>query len=184
MDGAPLSAFGLSKRDEIKAFAENWLWEDTNKDVSILSLSEVNDNILMWSHYSDSHAGICLELSFQTSEQVHQVQYNDDRPLFYFADCREHDRDDHRFHQSVMRAITTKAEQWAYEKEWRCIDFGAAGERPMPDGMLSGIIFGCRTSVTDKQMVREWVQAADLSVTFYQASERDGHFSLDIRKLD
>ena len=32
MDSAPLNAFGLSKRDEIKAFSENWLREKTNKN--------------------------------------------------------------------------------------------------------------------------------------------------------
>ena len=30
----------------------------------------------------------------------------------------------------------------------------------MPRGMLAGIIFGCRTSETDKRMVREWVELA------------------------
>ncbi len=184
MADAPLNAFGQLKQDEIKTLAENWLWEDSNKDVSVLSLSEVNDDVLMWSHYSDSHAGVCLEFTFQTSEKLHQVQYRKVRPQFYFADCRKQERDVARFRQSVISSLTTKAEQWAYEKEWRCIDFGSAGERPMPDDALSGITFGCRTSETDEQMVREWVQSANRSVTFYQAVQRDGQFALDIREID
>jgi hypothetical protein len=104
--GAPVSfslnAFGLSRRDEIRAFSENRLWEETNKDVSILSLSEVNDNILMWSHHSDSHTGICLDLAFETSEELHRVRYTDVRPQFYFADVREQDRDHERYKNGIL----------------------------------------------------------------------------------
>ena len=185
--GAPVSfslnAFGRSRRDEIRAFSENRLWEETNKDVSILSLSEVNDNILMWSHYSDSHTGICLDLTFETSEELHRVRYTDVRPQFYFADVREQDRDQERYKNGILSTLTMKASHWAYEKEWRCIDFGGRGERPMPRGMLAGIIFGCRTSETDKRMVREWVESASQSVRFCQAIQRDGAFALDIKEI-
>jgi len=184
MDGAPLNAFGLSKRNEIKAYSEKWLWDETNKVVSVLSLSELNDNPLMWSHYSDSHTGICLELTFETSESLHRVEYSDDRPQFFFADVREQDRDNKRFGDGVISTLTTKASDWAYEKEWRCIDFGGPGERPMPDDMLSGIIFGCRTSHSDKQMLRDWAESAGRPVTFYQAFQRDGAFVLDVEEVD
>ena len=183
IDGAPLNASGLSKRDEIKAFSENRLWEETNKNFSVLSLSEVNDNILMWSHYSDGHAGICLDLTFEMSEKLHRVQYTDVRPEIYFTDVREQHRDHERFNKSVISTLTTKAPDWAYEKEWRCIDFGGCGERPMPHGMLTGIIFGYRTSETDKRMVHEWVESARQSVRFYQAIQRDGAFALDIKEI-
>jgi hypothetical protein len=183
MDGAPLNAFGLSKRDEIKARAEAFLYDQTNQIVSVLSLSEVRDNVLMWSHYADSHAGICLELTIQTSEELHQVRYTDARPQFYFADVRERDRDQVRFRNSIISTLTTKASHWAYEEEWRCIDFDGPGERPLPRGTLSGIIFGCRTSDSDKEMVRDWVRLGAQDVTFYQATEKDGAFALDIRPI-
>ncbi len=184
MDGAPLNAFGLSKRDEIKAFAEKRLWDETNKNVSVLSLSELNDNPLMWSHYSDSHAGICLELTFKTCEELHQVRYSEVRPQMFFADVRKQDRDKERYHNSIISTLTTKASNWAYEREWRCIDFGGPGERPMPDGMLSGIIFGCRTSEIDREAVRDWVRSACRSVRFYEAVQRDGTFALNIEEID
>ena len=146
------NASGLSKRNEIKAFSENRLWEETNKNFSVLSLSEVNDNILMWSHYSDGHAGICLDLTFEMSEKLHRVQYTDVRPEIYFTDVREQYRDHERFNKSVISTLITKAPDWAYEKEWRCIDFGGCGERPMPHGMLTGSY-----SVTElPKPTREW----------------------------
>ncbi len=184
MNGAPLNAFGLSKRDEIKAFAEEWLYADTNKDVSVLSLTEVNDDLLMWSHYADSHTGICLELTFQTSEELHKVRYSDVRPQIFFADVRKQDRNEVRFRNSIMSTLTTKTPHWAYEREMRCIDFGGPGERPMPDGMLSGIIFGCRTSEDSKRMIRDWVESAGRRVKYYQAEQQDGAAALDIKEID
>ena len=59
-----------------------------------------------------------------------------------------------------------------------------AGERPMHDNMLSGIIFGCRTCESDKQMVRDWVESVGRPVRFYQAFQRDGAFALDIQEID
>lgn len=36
----------------------------------IYCLSEVNDSLLMWSHYSDSHKGFCLEFSDYTDDEL------------------------------------------------------------------------------------------------------------------
>ena len=85
---------------------------------------------------------------------------------------------------TLISTLTTKASHWAYEKEWRCIYFGGPGEREMPDGMLSGIVFGCRISDGDKQMVRDWVVSAGGNVTFSQAVRRDGAFALDNEQID
>ena len=53
----------------------------------VLCLSEVNDNILMWSHYGQSHTGVVLE--FPTEEKsgfsaLHllPVRYEDGPPSF------------------------------------------------------------------------------------------------------
>jgi hypothetical protein len=66
MDGAGLSAHGLpaSRAAEIKAYAEKWLRDVTNSTIAVLSLCRVNDDVQMWSHYADGHAGICLEFNF------------------------------------------------------------------------------------------------------------------------
>lgn len=93
---------------------------------SALSLSENSSSTLMWSHYSDSHRGFCIEYDFST------LPYGDLRrrlccPVFYTAKLR----DATRYLSSGTRSFNNlfgqlmllmKLSDWAYEKEWRIID--------------------------------------------------------------
>lgn len=69
--------------------------------------SKKHNNILMWSHYSDSHKGIVLELNCRPSsffKNMKEVQYASDRPPL--------DNIDTKF-------LHTKSELWKYEEEIR-----------------------------------------------------------------
>jgi len=88
-----------------------------------------------------------------------------------------------RFRDVAVAALTTKSRQWAYEEEWRCIDFGGEGLRPVPKQSLTGIIVGWRMSQEHKQLVRDWLRQRPGSVALYEARERDGEFALDILRL-
>ena len=186
VDGEAVAAHGLraERAGEVKAFTEKWLRDVGNKILGVLSLCRVNDDVQMWSHYADGHAGVCLEFYFEATEPLHEVRYSNERPGFHFADFDELTRDPARFPKSVIDVLTTKAVQWAHEQELRCIDFCGPGEQPMPANMLVGVIFGCRTSDGDKAMVRDWVASSGQRPHFYQARQRDGSFALEIERLD
>lgn len=182
MDGADLAKHRIraTQEAEVKVRAQEKLRAETNKYFAVLSLSQVNDNLLMWSHYADCHAGVCLEFSFEATAPLHRVEYVERQPRLHFADFDEVGRDSSRFKSAVIEVLTAKAVDWAYEKEWRCIDTDGPGERPMPRDMLTGIIFGCRTSDGNKAMIRDWVASSGRTVNFYQARQRDGAFALDV----
>ena len=175
MDAVP------TKLKEFKPEAEEHLWADVNEHFSILSLSADNKNIPMWSHYADYHEGICLELTFSTEQELYQVEYSHVRPQLLFADIYNRDEN---FSQRVINVLKTKAKKWEYEEEFRYVAPEPAGERQIPNGKVSGIIFGCRTSDKHQQMVRDWVKSAHLSVTLYKASPKSGPFELDVREFD
>ncbi|MFH0926009.1 MAG: DUF2971 domain-containing protein [bacterium] len=40
---------------------------DQSKNLGVLSLSELNNDILMWAHYTENHSGFCIE--FNRSEK-------------------------------------------------------------------------------------------------------------------
>ena len=70
------------------AFAKTTESLQSNVDASgVLCLSECHDDILMWSHYGDSHRGICLEFKatntalFGEAQRVKYAETYTDFPL-------------------------------------------------------------------------------------------------------
>lgn len=145
----------------------------------ILSLSEIRDDILMWSHYAGGHKGICLE--FEATRHTAffadalKVEYSEERSRFDYRD------DD--FTQ-VQKVVFWKATHWNYEKEWRIVKppmvGGGARSYEYPPHLLKGVIFGCWIERGLEQRVREWIELGQCAPAFYRAEVNDRMFALDI----
>jgi hypothetical protein len=107
---------------ELLDFNSEFLEKAFNK-VGIVSFSETNDNLLMWSHYADNHQGIVV--TFDTS---HDFFNEDDSKSRHLG--RIHYRKDRMkalpqklengFHMSdSTRIYFEKSDEWIYEKEHR-----------------------------------------------------------------
>ncbi len=119
------------------------------------------ENGLMWSHYADSHRGICLYYDFstdfiQTSAMVGwaPVTYGEN-PL---SDWLAEEMDDTlappaAVVEIVTRALRAKSKMWEYEVEGRMIRT-ASGLIDIPRECLKGICFGLETPEADKRLVR------------------------------
>lgn len=95
------------------------LSEKSNEAIGVLSLTQKPDNLLMWSHYADSHKGFCIgfnsEHSFfnrKRSEKdefyyLRKVEYLKERPTKLMVDMDGTD------------IFLLKSDVWKYEKEWR-----------------------------------------------------------------
>ncbi|SOD99792.1 DUF2971 domain-containing protein [Spirosoma fluviale] len=71
------------------------------------------DNFLMWSHYADSHKGVCLgfdyEMLTKQFTQFDNVEYNNEPYFFDITDISK----------SISNAILRKSADWRYEEEVR-----------------------------------------------------------------
>jgi hypothetical protein len=126
--------------------------------LGILSLSEQWDNILMWSHYAEFHRGYCIGLY---EEKLRESQFfGSGGQVFYqkkFPELNPLDRDIHR--KSFIESHS-KAEDWAYEKEYRLIklfypNLPSASERiiTIPDNFIAEVIIGLCTPEDHKQEI-------------------------------
>jgi len=93
----------------------------TSKEFGLICLSEVPDDILMWSHYTKGHTGFVI--GFDTANEffaqppVHQVDYKEERVLMgLVADLCEAPP---RLAEIITALIKTKSRDWFYEREWR-----------------------------------------------------------------
>ncbi len=166
-----------TKAEEARLISIEKLAKDTNDKVRILSLSEKNDDILMWSHYADSHKGICLEFDTSPASFLNDAQpvtYDDTFPALNLLDIVV-DED----LRKTAPWLLTKARQWEYEREWRVLDFdGGSGVKSFPPTCLTGVILGCRITDEDRERVLSWILARGGGIAVSQASEVPGQFRI------
>lgn len=149
----------------------------TVKHIGVYCLSAVNNDILMWSHYADSHRGICLgfraaptDLFFRRSQKV---KYSEQYPI-----TRVFDSDELR----MQTAILTKSNHWEYEQEYRIIEPQGSGEYSFPGDLLVSIILGCNISKQNERNVKDWVQARSPPPMLLRATKRSREYGLQIEE--
>jgi len=99
-------------------FADS-LQKQANNSFGILSLTTEKDNLLMWSHYADSHNGFCIKFNtdsiffnrrrseFDELYHLRKITYKDIRPSGIFEEM------------SIDELFEVKSDIWEYENEWR-----------------------------------------------------------------
>ena len=137
----------------------NW-----RKNTAAYCLSEHGDSVLMWSHYSNSHKGYCLEWIFSRSRNYGdsptptEVEYVNSRSTLSvldlvnlmawkkFRDGRISDKE--RAISTTRSLACEKADDWEYEGEWRFLDFIQDGDgyRAVKGLELSRVIMGTNSS--------------------------------------
>ena len=107
----------------------------------VTCFSERNDSLLMWGHYGGRFKGFCLE--FRTEHppltKARKVQYAEEMPQVDLLPllCSDEQGTD-----EVLNLYCTKAFDWHYEKEWRCIHDRAGTLYTYPAEALTGIYIG------------------------------------------
>ncbi len=155
----------------------------------LLSLTERNDEILMWSHYAGGHTGFCLEFdtSIFDSELLKEVTYSKE---LYRIQCRVDDVEQGiivpaNTDEYLIGICNTKKEDWQYEKEWRDVRKESGVQKFDPAG-LTGLIFGFKTDNEQKERVLQELETrrsrlgGSPSVRIYEARLRGGKYELDI----
>ena len=85
---------------------------------NVACFSECHDLLLMWSHYADSHKGICLKLKYDPKRLppecfFDRVRYSTHYPTIDVLRTEER--------SEVETFYLTKSVDWLYEKEWRLV---------------------------------------------------------------
>lgn len=155
---------------------------DLLKIVGVCSLAEDRDNILMWSHYADSHAGLCLgfvpSLEAVDFACAYKVIYAKDRPVLNLIRKSSG-------HELMDKVLLTKSAMWAYEKEWRMIAHDIRNRlRRYPPKALQEVIFGARISQEKKDLILASVAKSQARPKIFQARANRERFTLDISEED
>jgi hypothetical protein len=144
----------------------------------VACFSELKDNVLMWSHYAQGHKGFCLEfdISFELFRKAFPVQYSKMIPKIRPASIILEDS------EPLMPMITTKADYWAYEKEWRI--FHVEGDRPYGYGVncLTGVYFGTMMEFSHKEIIFMILHGSPTK--FYEMRKSEDEFRLSCEPVE
>lgn len=104
---------------------------EMRKKARISCFSKRKDSILMWSHYADSHRGVCLEIEENRSFFKDVIYTNEKHGLdLMHATARvlagdfvgnPIDYSDKKFSEKMLAPFFYKSKDWSYEEEVRCV---------------------------------------------------------------
>lgn len=154
--------------------------DELMKNISMYCLSEVNNDILMFSHYADSHKGICLEFDASGGtifSKALRVNYVNVYPKVKFTKSN--------FYEQGKTMLLTKFDTWSHEKEWRIVNFKTgSGIRRFPPEKLTGIILGCQFPDSELDFIFKILKSRMQKINLYQAKKVKYKFLLNIEPIN
>jgi hypothetical protein len=167
-------------------------------DYGVCSLTTNNANLVMWSHYADSHKGFCVGLDLNqivydkdTQEQFlkeakimvrcYEVHYYKEYPILEF---HLDQRPDIESAMEAVQPLLAKSENWSYENEWRLITFFRNKFFiKFKKTALKYLYLGCMMKETTKREILEIVQSNYPSLEVYQSKMKEKEFGLDFQRI-
>lgn len=173
----------------------------------VLSLSQMNDNITMWSHYSRDHSGFVIEFNtkyqFFNSKQkpsdpirgLHKVKYETLRPDIKLYDAAS--TEEEMIAYLAEKILLTKSLDWAYENELRMIlplnettrvietESQEIHLRHFEASAITAIYLGVNTSENSRhEIINLLSEPRYRHVQLYLASLSQTHYKIDFTLLN
>ncbi|WP_300700972.1 DUF2971 domain-containing protein [Bacteroides sp.] len=152
------------------------LYANFDKKTAITCFSEIGDNIKMWSHYANSHKGICLKFDLIKDLNFFsipvKVEYNDKITSYKFSEAENF----------IYKQYSTKSKEWEYEKEIRIIKSNTSPSLiEFKKEALIDMVFGCSCTEEDICKLRKMLKQHNFNVVnFKRAILANLNYKLDI----
>jgi hypothetical protein len=153
-------------------------WDDV---AGVFSLSEVNNNILMWSHYANQHKGFAVGIwseSIIEKEEfryLDSVNYVDEFPLIKGVEDQS---------EQFYKKFYYKSNDWQYEKEWRIVSLHPKNRAiTIPKSAMAEIIFGSHMDERIQEKMLKQINKILPDVKLYKAEDSRDKFAVNIKPL-
>jgi len=152
------------------------------------SHSPALNSSLMWSHYADSHRGVCLIYAIPTESEkfykpnqifgIQNVKYGSNKLTEWFMELPFNENiHNEAFTEMIRTLLAIKDICWQYEDEVRMIrkTFGTV---PIDKSYLQHICFGLDTAKDEIKLIREIINKFDYNVGFSRIQRTDDDFGI------
>jgi len=195
-------------REKLRKEARRWerlgLYKDTqhmemvfeeymDRHFGIFSLAGNNQNLLLWSHYTDSHRGFCVGISMlklieftkslfyfdRTMIDWCKVQYPSDDAIPILHPCKIPDE------ELVKKTMTYKSKDWSYEDEYRFILMtGTNKSITIQEAIIESITLGSKMPSDHKEEILGILKSWTSKPKLYEAKMKSDKFGLDFKPID
>ncbi|MNK09777.1 hypothetical protein D3C87_277530 [compost metagenome] len=160
----------ILSKEEWKRIVESRL-ESVMANSYICCFAEEKENLLMWSHYTGSHQGVCLKFDITVDPDFFitpvRVNYTEIYPKEnYIKDSGK----------TIMSILTSKSIHWKYEKEIRVVKPVAEENKFFfKKEALVEIIFGCKTELSKIEEIKNLAQECGYHHLKFSKAELDSN---------
>jgi len=152
------------------------LFRNLAKKVGVVSFSSENDSLLLWSHYADSHRGICIEFDRNENNIL-----GDDKscfPVQYSSFIKDIEISNNDIIYSEY--FRYKCDIWDYEKEWRLLTPEGRTIIKLP-GEIKKVYFGLETS---DENIKDIIKILGYSIKYYKAKKVDNQYKIRFSEIE
>lgn len=135
----------------------------------VACFSEINDDLLMWSHYADRYRGFCLgfNTNYDPFKKLERVEYSESMPEIDAVTSMIENE-----YSQMLKLFLTKSKSWSYEREWRCMHDRAGTEFVYKPEALEAVYFGPAMDLECLEIICLILQGQNRGVRFWKG-ERD-----------
>ncbi len=175
-------------------------WVQYAKWIRIFSMTERNDDLLMWAHYAECHKGVVF--CFRIGESINNPQritYSENIPpmalsVLDFAEDMSGTQKPFDYDNFFFNNIFTKSKHWEYEQEWRCASFINDKKdlnsetlielKPISCHEILSIYLGCLMEENIKDEVVRLARQKIPQVKIYEAMKHESQFALTFNQVN
>lgn len=153
------------KETEIPEYINDELELSSNNSSLILSLTEDPNNLLMWSHYANSHKGFVI--AFNALDNFFHpkpiLTYLNNLRKIEYSSNKQLSKNNSFFDENLF----LKSTEWEYEREWRIVRWSKNANHvlqenssfpiylfDLPPSCIKSIILGSRMEKKNKEKIR------------------------------
>lgn len=149
----------------------------------ILCLTTENMNSLMFDYYANGHTGICIGIEWKRLGLIYKEnkQHQQPRKIKY---CSRPPTVSPFNGLNFDDVYYTKWKEYKHEKEFRLrYTPGLFANTENVLASIREIIFGCATTMEDKELVKGWVAGSGISVNYFEAHLKPKSYNLVLRSM-
>lgn len=171
---------GRYKNEEfIKSQNQKWI-ETMHDRLGVFSVTAVNDNVLMWAHYSNNHQGFCVgfdsAMLFRYLGGGGEIHYVEEFPTILPTED---------FTTQQRMQINTKASYWDYEIEYRLTKMNCANEIiTIPKEIITKVILGYKIPESDEKDILKLISIELPHVKIFKTKPKELGFEFDLIEIE